>query len=103
MRASITPERSWPQGVVALLSFSLEMLVRCGLGASEARRVLLPLVEGTVANVAASAPNERLRVRRRGDSGTIARNLVGTWTVDSNAADLYRVTRPTGSRHGGTA
>ena len=78
-------------GVVALLSFSLEMLVRCGLSASEAQRVLLPLVEGTVANVSAIGPERALTGPvRRGDSGTVARNLAALRSVDPDAAELYR-------------
>src|SRR6185436_6425227 len=79
-------------GVVSLLSFSLEMLVRCGLSASEAQRVLLPLVEGTVANVSAIGPERALTGPvRRGDSGTVARNLAALRSVDSDAAALYRL------------
>lgn len=78
-------------GVVALLSFSLDMLVRCGLGPTEARRVLLPLVEGTVANVSAIGPERALTGPvRRGDSDTVARNLAALGAVDPDAAEVYR-------------
>jgi len=78
-------------GVVALLSYSLDMLARCGLTPSEARRVLLPLVEGTVANVSALGPERALTGPvRRGDSGTVARNLSALGAVDSGAAEIYR-------------
>jgi predicted short-subunit dehydrogenase-like oxidoreductase (DUF2520 family) len=78
-------------GVVALLSFSLEMLVRCGLGPTEARRVLFPLVQGTVANVSALGAERALTGPvRRGDSGTIARNLAALGAVDPEAAEVYR-------------
>jgi predicted short-subunit dehydrogenase-like oxidoreductase (DUF2520 family) len=78
-------------GVVALLSFSLDMLARCGLTPSEARRVLLPLVEGTVANVSALGPERALTGPvRRGDSGTVARNLAALGAVDPDAAEVYR-------------
>ena len=78
-------------GIVALLSFSLDMLVRCGLAPSQARRVLLPLVEGTVANVSAVGPERALTGPvRRGDSGTVARNLAALRAIDSDAAELYR-------------
>src|SRR5437764_1481193 len=40
-------------GVTALVSASLEMLAHCGLPEKEARRVLLPLVEGTLKNIGA--------------------------------------------------
>jgi predicted short-subunit dehydrogenase-like oxidoreductase (DUF2520 family) len=78
-------------GVVALLSFSIDMVARCGLTPSEARRVLLPLVEGTVANVSALGPERALTGPvRRGDSETVARNLAALVAVDPDAADLYR-------------
>jgi predicted short-subunit dehydrogenase-like oxidoreductase (DUF2520 family) len=78
-------------GLVALLSFSLDMLVRCGLAPSEARRVLLPLVEGTVANISALGPERALTGPvRRGDSGTVARNLAALGAVDPDAAEVYR-------------
>ena len=79
-------------GLVALLSFSLDMLVMCGLKPSEARRVLLPLVEGTVANVSALGAKRALTGPvRRGDSETVARNLAALGSADSCAADLYRL------------
>ena len=79
-------------GLVALLSFSLDMLVMCGLKPSEARRVLLPLVEGTVSNVSALGPERALTGPvRRGDSETVARNLAALDSADSHAADLYRL------------
>ncbi|HKY06386.1 MAG TPA: DUF2520 domain-containing protein, partial [Blastocatellia bacterium] len=63
-------------GVVSLLSASLDMLVRCGLGPPEAGRVVLPLVEGTVASLRSHDPARALTGPvARGDLGTVERNL----------------------------
>jgi predicted short-subunit dehydrogenase-like oxidoreductase (DUF2520 family) len=63
-------------GVVALVSKSLEMLTDCGLSDAESKKVLLPLVEGTIANVRALGPVAALTGPvRRGDVGTVARNI----------------------------
>ncbi len=63
-------------GVVSLLSMSLDMLVRCGLGGTQARRVLLPLVEGTVASLRSHDPARALTGPvARGDAGTVESNL----------------------------
>lgn len=63
-------------GVVSLLSESLDLLSRCGLGGAEARRVLLPLVEGTVASLRSHDPERALTGPvARGDAGTVERNL----------------------------
>jgi predicted short-subunit dehydrogenase-like oxidoreductase (DUF2520 family) len=78
-------------GVTALVSISLEILARCGLGDAQARRVLLPLIEGTVANIRAVGPVRALTGPvRRGDAGTVARNLQALATVDASWQELYR-------------
>jgi predicted short-subunit dehydrogenase-like oxidoreductase (DUF2520 family) len=78
-------------GVTALVSISLEMLARCGLSEAQARRVLLPLVEGTVANIHAVGPARALTGPvRRGDAGTVTRNLHALAAVDASWREIYR-------------
>jgi predicted short-subunit dehydrogenase-like oxidoreductase (DUF2520 family) len=79
-------------GVVALVSISLEMLMRCGLSRDESREVLLPLIEGTIANVRAVGPARALTGPvRRGDTGTVKRNMKALEGIDLNWLDLYRL------------
>jgi predicted short-subunit dehydrogenase-like oxidoreductase (DUF2520 family) len=79
-------------GIVTLLSFSIEVLSQCGLTESEARKVLLPLVEGTLANIGAGGPARALTGPvRRGDAGTVERNLQALSAANRSAADLYRL------------
>jgi predicted short-subunit dehydrogenase-like oxidoreductase (DUF2520 family) len=79
-------------GVVALVSISLEMLARCGLGRAESKKVLLPLIEGTIANVRAVGPARALTGPvRRGDKGTVGRNMKAVAAIDSDWLDLYRL------------
>jgi predicted short-subunit dehydrogenase-like oxidoreductase (DUF2520 family) len=77
-------------GVVALVSRSLEMLADCGLTEAESKRVLLPLVEGTVANVREIGAARALTGPvRRGDAGTVARNIGAVTKFDSGWAIAY--------------
>ncbi|MGA9771775.1 MAG: DUF2520 domain-containing protein [Blastocatellia bacterium] len=79
-------------GVVALLSISLELLERCGLSEVESKKVLMPLVEGTVANVRAFGPARALTGPvRRGDAGTVRRNLKAIADVSSDWLEIYRL------------
>lgn len=79
-------------GVVALVSISLETLAHCGLSRAESKRVLLPLIEGTIANVRAVGPARALTGPvRRGDKGTVARNMKALAAINSNWLDLYRL------------
>jgi predicted short-subunit dehydrogenase-like oxidoreductase (DUF2520 family) len=79
-------------GVVALLSISLDLLARCGLSEAESNKVLLPLVEGTVANVRAIGPARALTGPvRRGDAGTVKRNMKALASIDSNWLEIYRL------------
>ena len=78
-------------GVVALLSISLELLERCGLSGAESKKVLMPLVEGTVANVSAVGPAHALTGPvRRGDAGTVRRNMKSIADVSSDWLEVYR-------------
>lgn len=78
-------------GVVALLSISLELLELCGLSDAESKKVLMPLVEGTVANVRAIGPARALTGPvRRGDAGTVRRNMKAIADVSSDWLEVYR-------------
>jgi predicted short-subunit dehydrogenase-like oxidoreductase (DUF2520 family) len=77
-------------GVTALLDVSLEAMERAGLAREDALRAVLPLVEGTVANV------RRVDTARaltgpfaRGDRGTIARNRAALAALGGLAPVLY--------------
>lgn len=52
--------------LVALIDTAIEMLARCGLESSEAKKILLPLVESTLENLTKQTPAEAL-------TGTFAR------------------------------
>jgi len=70
-------------GLVALLSFSLEMLVSAVWGLLRREGCCFPWLREPVANVAAIGPERALTGPvRRGDSGTIARNLSALGAVD---------------------
>ena len=79
-------------GVTALVSISIEMLSRCGLSNDEAARVLLPLVEGTIANVRAiGAARSLTGPIRRGDAGTVERNLKALNETERDWVEAYRL------------
>ena len=58
--------------LTALVDTAIEMLARCGLNKSEAKKVLLPLIESSVENLKTQTPAEAL-------TGTFARADVGTF------------------------
>jgi predicted short-subunit dehydrogenase-like oxidoreductase (DUF2520 family) len=77
-------------GVVSLLGVSIDMLNKCGLSDAESRKILLPLVEGTLENVRTSGPARALTGPvRRGDAGTVSRNLKAIAKHDRRWLDLY--------------
>ena len=79
-------------GVTALVSISLELMMKCELSESEAKKVLLPLVEGTVSNIRAVGPARSLTGPvSRGDTGTIERNLKAVAAVDPAWLEIYRL------------
>ncbi|MDX6528952.1 MAG: hypothetical protein QOH41_1242 [Blastocatellia bacterium] len=62
--------------MTALFDIAVEMLVACGLSASRARRILLPLVKSTVANLATQDPARALTgTFKRGDKLTVQKHL----------------------------
>jgi predicted short-subunit dehydrogenase-like oxidoreductase (DUF2520 family) len=62
--------------MTALFDIAVEMLGVCGLPPRRARRILLPLVESTVANLATQDPAKALTgTFRRGDKSTVLKHL----------------------------
>lgn len=62
--------------MVALFDIAAEMLVRCGLKASEARAILMPLVWSTVDNLSEQEPSRALTgTFARADLATVQRHL----------------------------
>lgn len=62
--------------VVALFDVAIDMLSQCGLNRNEARRVLLPLLESTVANLRTRMPAKAMTgTFSRGDVATVKQHL----------------------------
>lgn len=62
--------------LTALVDLAIEMLGSCGLSRPAAQRVLMPLVESSVANLKASPPEDALTgTFARGDLATVKRHL----------------------------
>ena len=62
--------------VTALVAVAIEMLVKCGLDKKTARRVLMPLLQSTVANLSEADPSAALTgTFARGDLDTVKRHL----------------------------
>lgn len=62
--------------MTALLDIAVEMLVLCGLSTTRARRILLPLVESTLANLTTQDPARALTgTFKRGDVSTVRKHL----------------------------
>jgi predicted short-subunit dehydrogenase-like oxidoreductase (DUF2520 family) len=62
--------------VTALLDASFEIMTKCGLDASEAKNILLPLVKSTVENLETQSPQEALTgTFARADAATFERHL----------------------------
>jgi predicted short-subunit dehydrogenase-like oxidoreductase (DUF2520 family) len=79
-------------GVTALLSVSFDALGRCGLNEAQARRVLLPLTKANVANVGAVGLRRALAGPvRRGDVGTVRRNMEALAANDLQWLTIYRL------------
>lgn len=77
-------------GVTALASISFEMLIRCGLSENDSRNVLLPLIEGTIANLrAVGAARALTGPVSRGDAGTVERNMEAVARVNTDWLELY--------------
>ena len=67
---------------VALFSLATMLLARCGLSDTRSRRVLLPLLASTLANLAAHAPEEALTgTFARADLTTVRKHLAALQTA----------------------
>jgi predicted short-subunit dehydrogenase-like oxidoreductase (DUF2520 family) len=79
--------------VVALFDIACDMLAQCGLKQSEARRVLLPLLESAVKNLQGSDPAHALTgTFARGDLATVKKHLQALRSDGSGAAlQVYRM------------
>ncbi|MGI8588603.1 MAG: Rossmann-like and DUF2520 domain-containing protein [Chloroflexia bacterium] len=77
--------------LVTLVGTSAELLAGCGLDADQSVSALLPLLHGTMANLAAlGVPGALTGPLSRGDTGTIARHLAHLDGASPEAAALYR-------------
>jgi len=62
--------------LTALIDISLEMLGRCGLTANQSQKVLLPLLQSTIENLAAADPSRALTgTFKRGDVATVQKHV----------------------------
>lgn len=76
--------------LVALFDVALEMLEGCGLSREEAGRVLLPLVSGTVVNLARQdTPQALTGPFARADAGTVSAHLESFSGLTESAVDVY--------------
>ena len=76
--------------VTALIDIAIEMLSHCGIGLSPARQILLPLIQGTVANLIHQSP-------RRALTGTFKRGDIDTVKVHLAAIASERLTDALGA------
>ena len=78
--------------VVALLDAAIELMTRCGLTPDEARRALVSLAAGSLANLQDRSPAAALTgPYARGDAGALDRHLdaFSAAGVDSELLDIY--------------
>lgn len=82
--------------LVSLFDLAVEMLVNCGLSRSQARRVLMPLVESTVNNLGTTDPARALTgTFARGDLATVLKHLQSL--AKTNLPEAMQVYRTLGS------
>ncbi len=82
--------------LVALFDLALELMANSGVKWDDARKMLLPLVEGTVKNLHARPPSTALTgTFARGDLGTVKRHLKalseGNPKAPPEALEIYRL------------
>ena len=79
--------------VVALFDIALEILGRCGLSRRNAQKVLLPLLESTITNLASMAPPQALTgTFARADLSTARKHLAAIKSEKSTEAlSVYRL------------
>lgn len=83
--------------VTALVALAIDMLIQCGLDRKTARRILQPLLESTVANLSARAPEAALTgTFARGDFVTVERHLRAL--TDKRFADVVAAYKLLGRR-----
>ncbi|MHA1180362.1 MAG: Rossmann-like and DUF2520 domain-containing protein [Alphaproteobacteria bacterium] len=76
--------------LVTIADLGLGMLEVCGLGREDALRAIVPLVEGTVENIAAlDAPGALTGPIARGDAATVERHLEALATFPHEVRRLY--------------
>jgi predicted short-subunit dehydrogenase-like oxidoreductase (DUF2520 family) len=62
--------------LTALIDIAFEMLKRCGLTANQSQKVLLPLLQSTIANLASTDPARSLTgTFKRGDIATVQKHV----------------------------
>jgi predicted short-subunit dehydrogenase-like oxidoreductase (DUF2520 family) len=62
--------------LTALIDIAFEMLKRCGLTANQSQKVLLPLLQSTIENLAATDPSRSLTgTFKRGDVATVQKHV----------------------------
>ena len=79
--------------VTALFDIAIDMLSKCGLTRRDAQKILLPLLESTVANLSSQSPSKALTgTFSRGDIGTVERHLAALSGKNLDMAlSLYRL------------
>ncbi len=77
--------------LVAVIDTAIEMLSKCGLNETEAKQILLPLIESTVENLKSQTPAESLTgTFARADSETFDRHLeIMKSEVSGEALEIY--------------
>jgi predicted short-subunit dehydrogenase-like oxidoreductase (DUF2520 family) len=79
--------------LTALLDIALEMLSRCGVSSTQARKVLLPLVQSTFENLANQTPKAALTgTFKRRDLATVRKHVAAIKSQDlSDALTAYAI------------
>lgn len=82
--------------LIALFDLALELMAASGVKWADARKMLFPLVEGTVKNLRARPPSKALTgTFARGDLGTVERHLKvlseGNPTLPTDAIEIYKL------------
>jgi len=69
--------------LAALVDIALEMLGRCGLAPNRARKILLPLIQSTLDNLATQTPSRALTgTFKRADIETVRRHLAAIYSQE---------------------
>lgn len=77
--------------LVGLLHFAVKIYGQIGMSAEEAVRALMPLINGTLANIEKLGPVKSLTGPvSRGDTGTIEKHLEAMESLDPRLTNLYK-------------